>query len=152
VEKEAVVGCTATADRSVSTQCVADSKESAEGLYTVDVKITNRTRRDRDELTRFVSRRPRISLSGIVPRTEGYTCDAKVQAVSLVEWRMPHQDSTRWIGCAHHGLGVTLEAARGSLPPGPRQYLARPFPPTLSSDSANYTSLYTTRRGACGFI
>jgi hypothetical protein len=89
VEKEAVVGCTATADRSVSTQHVADSKESAEGLYTVDVKIANRTRRDRDELTRFVSRRPPISLSGIVPRTEGYTCDAKVQAVSLVEWRMP---------------------------------------------------------------
>ena len=54
MDKEAVVGCTATADRSVSTQHVADSKESAEGLYTVDVKITNRTRRNRDELTRLI--------------------------------------------------------------------------------------------------
>ena len=53
-EKEAVAGCTATADRSVSTRHVADSKESAEGLYTVDVKITNRTRRNRDELTRLI--------------------------------------------------------------------------------------------------
>jgi hypothetical protein len=88
-EKEVVVGCTATADRSVSTQHVADSKELAEGLYTSICKLRIEQFGIKSSSRGRFATPADFLLRDCTPKT-GKSCDAKVQAMSLVQWRTPH--------------------------------------------------------------